>query len=87
MKIEDILAAFPSREDIAAAAGLQARSSGPGDVLTTFTVFGAGVLLGAGLALLFAPKSGSEIRRDIADALGDAGKHLHPDAPGDAPST
>jgi len=27
--------------------------------------FGAGILIGAGLALLFAPKAGSELRQDI----------------------
>jgi hypothetical protein len=67
MKIEDILQALPSKEDIANAVGLEARSSPSGDMLTAFAIFGTGMILGAGMALLFAPKSGHEIRADFAE--------------------
>ncbi len=76
MKLEDILQALPSREDVAAAVGLQTRPSTSTEVLGAFGVFGAGILLGAGLALIFAPKAGSEIRHDIAESVGTLGERL-----------
>jgi len=69
MKIEDILQALPSKEDIASAIGREAPSSATGDMLTAFGIFGTGLILGAGLALLFAPKAGHEIRHDIAEKV------------------
>jgi hypothetical protein len=76
MTIEDILQALPSKEDIASAVGLEARSSPTGDMRAAFGIFGAGIILGAGLALLFAPKAGHEIRHDIAEKVGEMGEHL-----------
>jgi hypothetical protein len=91
MKIEDILAALPSKGDIANAIGLEARASATGDMLTAFGIFGTGMILGAGLALLFAPKAGHEIRHDIAEKVGEIGEHLRaqgpqPAAPANPPS-
>lgn len=76
MKIEDILEALPSKEAIAGAVGLEARSSATGDMLTAFSIFGSGMILGAGLALLFAPKAGRDVRHDIAEKVGELGDHL-----------
>jgi hypothetical protein len=87
MKIEDILAALPSKEDIASAVGLEARTSTSGDMLTAFGIFGTGMILGAGLALLFAPKAGQEIRHDIAETVGEMGEHLRAQVPQPATST
>ena len=81
MKLEDILRALPSKEDIASAVGLEARSSPTGDMLTAFGIFGTGMILGAGLALLFAPKAGHEMRHDIAEKVGEIGEHLRAQAP------
>lgn len=81
MKLEDILHALPSKEDIASAVGLEARASTTGDMLTAFGIFGTGMILGAGLALLFAPKAGHEIRHDIAEKVGELGEHLRAQAP------
>ena len=81
MRIEDILQALPSKEDIASAVGLQARASTTGDMLTSFAIFGTGMILGAGLALLFAPKAGHEIRHDIAEKVGEIGERLRAQAP------
>ena len=39
------------------------------------------MILGAGLALLFAPKAGQEIRHDIAEKVGEIGDHLRAQAP------
>lgn len=82
MTIEDILQALPSKEDIAKAVGLEARTSATGEMLTAFALFGGGMILGAGLALLFAPKTGQEIRHDIAESVGELGGHLrtHPES-------
>ena len=87
MKIEDILQALPSKEDIASAIGLEARASTTGDMLTAFGIFGTGMVLGAGLALLFAPKAGHEIRHDIAEKVGEIGEHLRAPVPQPATST
>ena len=81
MTIEDILQALPSKEDIASAVGLQPRASTTGDMLTSFAIFGTGMILGAGLALLFAPKAGPEIRHDIAEKVGEIGENLRAQAP------
>jgi hypothetical protein len=81
MTIQEILRALPSKEDIANAVGLEARSSATGDMLTAFTIFGTGMILGAGLALLFAPKAGDEMRHDLAEKFGEIGEHLHVHAP------
>ena len=81
MKIEDILRALPSKEDIASAVGLEARSSTTADMLTAFAIFGTGMILGAGLALLFTPKAGHEIRHDIVEKAGEIGGRLRAQAP------
>jgi len=78
MNVEDILHALPSKEDLAAAIGLRPRASTTGDILTAFGLFGTGMILGAGLALLFAPMTGHEIRDGIAGKVGEIGDHLRP---------
>lgn len=86
MKIEDILNALPSKEDIASAVGLEARPSATGEMLTAFGIFGTGVILGAGLALLFAPKTGQEVRHDIAEKVGEIDEYLRVTVPQPATS-
>jgi hypothetical protein len=81
MKIEDILAALPSKEDIAGAVGLEPQTSPSGDMLRTFGIFGAGIILGAGLALVFAPKAGDAIRHDIVEKVGEVGNKLRVEVP------
>jgi hypothetical protein len=71
MRIEDILAALPSKDDLAAGIGLQARPTPAADIFSTLGIFTSGVILGAGLALLLSPKPGREIRHDIAEKVGE----------------
>lgn len=58
---------LPTRDELMNAIGLASRRSTTTDIATVISVFGAGILLGAGLALLFAPKSGEEMRRDLGE--------------------
>jgi gas vesicle protein len=69
MNIEELLESLPSREDIASAVGFQRRGliGGNTDILPMLGVFGTGMLFGAGLALLFSPKTGSELRRNLSE--------------------
>jgi hypothetical protein len=83
MKIDDILNSLPSKEELANAVGGQTRNAG-GDLLPALGIFGAGLLLGAGLAFLFAPSSGRQLRHDLAERVGGFGHTL---AEGDQVST
>jgi len=87
MQIEDILAALPSKADLAHAVGLETRSSASGEILAALGIFGTGMLLGAGFALLFAPKPGSEIRHDIAEKVGEIGERMQAAVPQHASPT
>ena len=71
-KIADTLAdSLPTREAVINAIGLASRRSTSAELASMISIFGAGLLVGAGLALLFAPKTGEELRRDL-DRLGAA---------------
>ena len=74
MKLEDLLQALPSKEEIAGVIGLEARSST--SMASAFGIFGTGIILGAGLALLLAPKSGHQIRQDLAEKVSDMSDQL-----------
>lgn len=53
------------RRDVLAAVGLDYRPSVFEALLPAAGLFAAGALFGSGIALLFAPKSGRELRRQI----------------------
>lgn len=80
MKIEDILNGLPSKEELANALSGQTRNTG-GDLRPALGIFGAGMLLGAGLAFLFAPTSGQQSRHERVSGVG------HKLAEGDKAST
>jgi len=67
MKLRDLTDL--DKDDILGALGLQSKPSGSTWMLGTFGLFGLGVLVGAGVALLLAPKPGEELRRDIGTRL------------------
>lgn len=57
------------KDDILDMLGLEAKSSTAGWVAGTLGTFGVGLLVGAGIALILAPKPGRELREDIRDRL------------------
>jgi gas vesicle protein len=63
MKLRD-LTEF-DRDDILGALGLQTRSSTASWLFGSLGLFGLGIVVGAGVALVLAPKTGTELRRDI----------------------
>jgi hypothetical protein len=57
-----------ARESLLKQIGLEHRSPG-GDFLTGLGLFSVGVLVGAGLGLLFAPRRGEDMRALVTEAL------------------
>ena len=62
-----------SKDDLLNAIGLETRRTATDYVLPALGVFGAGLLVGAGLGLLFAPKSGKELRGNLRGHLQERG--------------
>jgi hypothetical protein len=58
-----------SKDDVLAALGLQTRDSTLGTVFGSLGLIGLGMLIGAGAALMMAPKSGRELREDLSTRL------------------
>jgi len=69
MHAAELTRSLPSAEEILRAVGLQRARGGAGDLLGGAAVFGAGILVGAGLALLFAPSSGAEVREQLGSRI------------------
>ncbi len=67
-KVNDDIRSF-SAEDILGALGLEKRRSPAEKMLPMIGIFGAGLLVGAGVALLLSPKSGREVRDAIGGAV------------------
>jgi len=60
-----------SRDDLLAGLGLQTRRSAAVYVVPAISMFAVGILAGAGLGLMFAPRPGNETRRQIGTKVGD----------------
>ena len=67
----DVTRNLPSTDDVLRAVGLERARNGS-DLLGSVAVFGAGMLVGAGLALLLAPESVARVREQIATRVEDA---------------
>lgn len=63
-------------ESALAAMGLQTRRSASDYILPALGLFGVGVLVGAGLGLMFAPKRGVELRGDISRGVRTVGEKI-----------
>jgi len=55
------------KEDILEMIGLQSKSSTGAWLAGTLGTFGVGLLVGAGIGLMLAPKAGRELRDDLRD--------------------
>jgi gas vesicle protein len=67
MKLQDVKNL--EKNDVLALLGLQTKESGTSRLLGTLGAFAVGLLAGAGVALLLAPKPGRELRQDIRSKL------------------
>jgi hypothetical protein len=65
MKLND-LREF-SKDDVLSALGLTSKPSTSERLLGGLSIFGVGLLVGAGAALLLAPKSGEALRADLGE--------------------
>lgn len=61
------------KDEILSMLGLQSKETTSDWVVNSLGPFGVGLLIGAGLALLLAPKAGSELREDLREKLGKLG--------------
>jgi hypothetical protein len=57
------------KDEILGLLGLETRSSTAATVAGTLGTFGIGLLVGAGIALLLAPKPGRQLREDLRERL------------------
>jgi hypothetical protein len=60
------------RDEVLAMLGLEVRRQPSDYLVPALTVFGAGLLVGAAVGLLFAPRPGRELREDISRRLHEA---------------
>jgi gas vesicle protein len=67
MKLQDI--SNLDKNDFLGILGLETKHSLTNRLLGTVGTFGIGVLVGAGVALLLAPKTGSDLRHDLRTKL------------------
>ena len=57
------------KDDVLEALGLEERSSAWSTTFGTIGIFALGCLVGAGIGLAFAPKSGEEFRNELGDRM------------------
>jgi len=69
LRFKDVTDNMPTRDQVADALGLS--TSRTTDTVGAVGLFAMGLLVGAGLALLFAPKAGSELREELGERVTD----------------
>ena len=75
------------KDDFLGLIGLQTKDSVANQLLGTLATFGIGLLVGAGVALLLAPKAGRELRHDLRAKLHCDGKAASANGSEDAGDT
>jgi hypothetical protein len=75
------------KDDILEAIGLEERGNPWVAALGTFGIFALGCLVGAGLGLAFAPKSGEELRSELGDRMRRKAAELEKEIPRHMPVT
>jgi hypothetical protein len=68
MKMQDLKTM--DKDELLGLLGLETKSSATTAVMKALGTFGVGLLVGAGVALLLAPKAGRELRQDLRTRLG-----------------
>ena len=58
-----------NKDDVLAALGLEKKSAATDYVLPSLGIFGLGMVVGAGLGLLLAPRTGRATRREIGKKI------------------
>jgi hypothetical protein len=74
MKLRDLT--DMDKDDILGALGLQSKPSATSWAFGTLGLFGLGIIVGAGVALLLAPKTGPEMRREIENRIKSARERI-----------
>ena len=62
--LRNTLSSF-DRDDVLDTLGLERKHSAAEQVMPALAIFGAGVLVGVGLGMIFAPRAGSELRGEL----------------------
>ena len=62
--LKNTLSGF-DRDDVLEHLGLERKHSAAEQVMPALAIFGAGVLVGVGLGMIFAPRAGSELRGEL----------------------
>jgi hypothetical protein len=75
--MKDIASSLPGIDEILRTLQSHRGSATNHDLLPGIALFGAGVLLGAGLALLFAPSSGSELRENLSERIDEVRERIN----------
>jgi hypothetical protein len=67
---------LPTKDQLAEAIGLRTAPSPMSDVATALAIFASGVLAGGAVALLFAPRPGRQLRRDLRERMSEASRRV-----------
>jgi len=65
---------IPNRDALIEALGLRRDTTTMSDSASMLMIFAAGALFGTAMALLFAPRSGEELRADLRGKVSDLGR-------------
>jgi hypothetical protein len=67
---------LPTKDQLAEAIGLSTAPSPMSEIATALAIFASGVLAGGALALLFAPRPGSQLRAELRERVNEARRRV-----------